>query len=140
MSTRRGESPERAIAREADAPRRAGYSEIPLELHAQMIVQYRVGGHGRAGDLEKLTIVEGVLNECLGWTGNGHCDGHDIGSGSMNAFCLVLDPVKACEAAVSALRAAGVFEGAVVANVAGDGFQVLWLCDFKGEFAYAYGA
>lgn len=31
------------------------------------------------------------MNETLGWTGLGHCDGGSIGSGTMEICCLVAD-------------------------------------------------
>ena len=31
------------------------------------------------------------MNETLGWTGLGHCDGGSIGSGTMEACCFVVD-------------------------------------------------
>jgi hypothetical protein len=31
------------------------------------------------------------MDETLGWTGLGHCDGGSIGSGTMEVCCLVVD-------------------------------------------------
>ncbi|WP_201778926.1 hypothetical protein [Rhodopirellula islandica] len=31
------------------------------------------------------------MNETLGWTGLGHCDGGSIGSGTMETCCIVVD-------------------------------------------------
>jgi hypothetical protein len=31
------------------------------------------------------------MNEVLGWTGLGHCDGGSIGSGTMEVCCMVVD-------------------------------------------------
>lgn len=42
-------------------------------------------------DLKKRTRLEDHLNELLGWTGLGHCDGGSIGSGTLEACCLVVD-------------------------------------------------
>jgi hypothetical protein len=46
---------------------------------------------GTPADLEKRHKLEDRLNETLGWTGIGHCDGGSIGSGTMEACCLVVD-------------------------------------------------
>jgi len=35
--------------------------------------------------------LENRLNETLGWTGLGHYDGFEIGSGAMECFCFVVD-------------------------------------------------
>jgi hypothetical protein len=47
--------------------------------------------HGSTADLDKRVAVEELMNEGLGWTGLGHCDGGDIGSGTMKIFCYVAD-------------------------------------------------
>lgn len=62
----------------------------------EIIIQYRiVDGINVELDLDKRYNVENILNECLGWTGNGFCDGGDYGSGTMNVFCYVIDVRKA---------------------------------------------
>lgn len=50
-----------------------------------------IEGMGTKTDLQKLQDLENVLNESLGWTGLGHCDGNSIGSGTMEACCYVVD-------------------------------------------------
>ena len=45
----------------------------------------------RGADLDKRHKLEDKMNEVLGWTGLGHCDGGSIGSGSMEACCFVVD-------------------------------------------------
>ena len=79
-----------------------GYREIPTESHAELIVQFATDGWGGPKDLEFRGQVEELLNETLGWTGNGHCDGGDIGSGTINTFSFVV----VADAAVEAVRAA----------------------------------
>jgi predicted DNA-binding WGR domain protein len=69
----------------------AQYKPIDLEDHATLLVEYAVNGMGNAPDVEKRHRLEDRLNELLGWTGLGHCDGGSIGSGSMEACCYVVD-------------------------------------------------
>lgn len=56
-----------------------------------LLVEYAIEGMGTKTDLQKLQDLENVLNESLGWTGLGHCDGNSIGSGTMEACCYVVD-------------------------------------------------
>ncbi|QDH70755.1 hypothetical protein [Marilutibacter alkalisoli] len=56
-----------------------------------LLVEYAVEGMGTKADVKKRQDLEGVLNESLGWTGLGHCDGGSIGSGTMEACCYVVD-------------------------------------------------
>lgn len=67
-----------------------GYKE--LNDLTEFIVQYSyVEDCNQAELIEKRDYIESLFNNCLGWTGNGHCDGGDIGSGTMNIFCYVVD-------------------------------------------------
>ena len=83
------------IDEEAAAPRRDGFRELSNEEQVSFVIQYRLDNWGSGEDLKKRHAVENVMNECLGWTGNGHCDGGDIGSGSINVWCFVVEPTSA---------------------------------------------
>ena len=54
-------------------------------------MSYNVRGVGTAADLSKRHKLEERLNETLGWTGLGMCDGGSIGSGTMEVCCFVVD-------------------------------------------------
>jgi hypothetical protein len=132
----KGERSANVIAKHSEQPRSEGFREIPEEDHAMLVVSYRTPGWGSVKDLDKREKVEAVLNECLGWTGNGHCDGGDIGSGTINAFSLVVDPHLAVAAVVPALRKAKLLDGAVIAYRRGEEeYRVVWPEDFTGEFS-----
>lgn len=63
-----------------------------LEDLTELIVQYSYEeGVNETELIETRDYIESLFNNCLGWTGNGHCDGGDIGSGTMNIFCYVVD-------------------------------------------------
>jgi hypothetical protein len=132
---RKGVSIASAIAKEAAAPRRDGFEPIALDDHATLIVQYKTKGWGSSEDHDKRVKVEDLLNECLGWTGNGHCDGGDIGSGTINAFSFVVDPHLATKTVVAALRQKNWLEGAMIAFHRGDDPKVLWPPRFKGVWS-----
>ena len=46
---------------------------------------------GCGEDVEKRYLLQDRMNETLGWTGLGHCDGGSIGSGTMEVCCYVVD-------------------------------------------------
>jgi hypothetical protein len=69
--------------------KRSGFSEIDSE-HL-VVIEYGVNGMGTTGDLEKRYALQERMDETLGWTGLGHCDGGSIGSGTMEVAVLVVD-------------------------------------------------
>jgi hypothetical protein len=68
-----------------------GFAAVDEDDHEVLIVEYAVDGMGCPHDLDKRAEVEDRLNELLGWTGLGACDGGSIGSGSMEIACFVVD-------------------------------------------------
>lgn len=71
--------------------RHEGFTEIDLDHHRTLLVEYAVQGMGTTADLDKRHKLEEKLNETLGWTGLGMCDGGSIGSGTMEVCCFVVD-------------------------------------------------
>lgn len=70
---------------------KSGFAPFNEDDMRILLVEYAVEGMGTKTDVQKLQDLEGVLNESLGWTGLGHCDGNSIGSGTMEACCYVVD-------------------------------------------------
>jgi hypothetical protein len=134
ITVNKGETVESVVQRELAKPRRDGYQEIADDEHKLLVIQYKLQNWGSVRDLEKRHEVEAVVNECLGWTGNGHCDGGDIGSGTINIFSYVIDPIVACKNIVMDLRDKGLPEGAVIA-FADDDFKVLWPENHEGSLS-----
>ena len=83
--------PERIIQTEADSRVHEGFKTIDIDEHHVLIVEYAVDGFGGSLDLDKRHRLEDRMNETLGWTGLGHCDGGSIGSGTMEVCCYVVD-------------------------------------------------
>ena len=79
------------VRAETDAMRSQGYSEFDEEDSFTLLVEYAIDGMGTDNDLEKRNELEEQLNETLGWTGLGACDGGSIGSGTMEVCCFVVD-------------------------------------------------
>jgi hypothetical protein len=117
------EPPATAIMRHADDARAAGFSEIETEDLYELIVQYSDASRGDAF----VSRVEDLLNDVLGWTGLGHCDGSDIADGMINFFCFVVDPKVALDPLLHELREQELLDTAVIAYQDHDeNFIVLW--------------
>jgi hypothetical protein len=54
--------------------------------------------------LDRREQIRNILNEHLGWTGNGRCDDGDIGSGEMTLYADVVDPFIAVKTISQELR------------------------------------
>jgi hypothetical protein len=68
-----------------------GFKPIDADNHATLLIEYPIEGIGSNKDLKKRHALEERMNETLGWTGLGDCDGGSIGSGTMEVCCLVVD-------------------------------------------------
>jgi len=66
-----------------------GYVEIEDEV--VLMIEYKIEGMGDSKDIDKRHRLESLMNDVLGWTGLGHCDGGSIGSGTMEVCCMVVD-------------------------------------------------
>lgn len=128
-------NPYDTIKSEAKPIRAVGFKPLKRSELRSIVIQYKIEGHGSTDDLEKRVAVEGLMNERLGWTGLGHCDGGDIGSGTMNIFCYVADAKIGESVIVRELKAGKFLKGAVIAERIGDTSKVLWPRKFKGSFS-----
>jgi hypothetical protein len=81
----------KAINKETNEKRREGYAEIAIEDHYTLLIAYAVEGMGTPDDINKQGRLQDKMNEVLGWTGLGECDGESIGSGTMEVCCYVVD-------------------------------------------------
>lgn len=80
---------EKVIQKEIDNKVSDGFS--PSDDEYILLVEYAVDGFGTSEDLDKRNRLIDRLNETLGWTGLGHCDGGSIGSGTMEVCNYVVD-------------------------------------------------
>ncbi len=81
--------PEAIIQKEVDEIVSQGFR--PIEPEHTLLIEYVVDGMGTGEDVEKRCRLQDRMNETLGWTGLGHCDGGSIGSGTMEACNFVVD-------------------------------------------------
>jgi hypothetical protein len=87
----RGQSDEEAISAVLAGAQANGFEEYDEDKQVTVLVEYLIEGMGTSKDLEKRHKLEERMNETLGWTGLGSCDGGSIGSGTMEVCCFVVD-------------------------------------------------
>lgn len=82
---------ERLLNNEMDDYVERGFKPIEPEDHAILLIEFGIEGMGTTNDLSKRHRLEDRMNETMGWTGLGECDGGSIGSGTMEVCCFVVD-------------------------------------------------
>jgi predicted DNA-binding WGR domain protein len=80
----------KTVQKEIDEKLKEGYAEFDEDKMTFLEVEYKIDGFGTDQDLDKRHRLEDYLNELLGWTGLRHVDGGSIGSGTMEAGCVVV--------------------------------------------------
>ena len=126
------DDPKKIIEREAKSQRRRDIGQFRTRSYTD------VSFNTESMEWETRTIqtrepaVAHLMNECLGWKGFGFGDGCDIGSGTMNVFCFVVDAKAAAPHVVEVLKKKGLIEGAVVAI--GGRPKVVWPDGYKEKF------
>ena len=116
-----------AMAEIISKQKQLGYKEI--EELTELIIQYPKDESINKKVLsKKKTDLEALLNECLGWTGNGHCDGGDISSDALNLFCYVVDKDIAARSILEML----------VEESCLDGVRIGYADEFSGEYKLLY--
>lgn len=83
--------PPDSVQNEIDKLTADGYSPIYFDDHFTLIIEYQIQGMGTDADIDKRHRLEDRMNETLGWTGLGECDGGSIGSGTMEVCNYVVD-------------------------------------------------
>jgi hypothetical protein len=68
-----------------------GWNGIDDDEYDILVIEYKIDGDGTEEDHKKRQAVQDRVNEVLGWTGVGFCDGGSIGSGTMEICCVVFD-------------------------------------------------
>lgn len=71
--------------------RAAGFRPIEVEDQTKLLIEYAVEGMGTHTDLKKREALQDRLDDVLGWSGLGTCDGGSMGSGTMETCCHVVN-------------------------------------------------
>lgn len=91
-----------------------------------VVIQYPVEGWGTAEDLIKRHRAEDLLDAVLKSSETGYCDGGDIGSGSMEVFCYVIDPASTSRLVIESLAANALLTNARVEYEQDEEWVVVW--------------
>lgn len=83
----------------------SGFRPIAPSRMVTLVVECPIASFGLESDLGRRHALEDFLSEQTGWMGLGHCDGGSGGSGSMEAFAIVVDGKIAMRALTAALAA-----------------------------------
>lgn len=92
-----------------------GYDYLDEDDLFELVIQYSYEDDQMEATLKKRHQVEDLMNECLGWTGNGSCDGGDIGSGTANIFNYVIDVEQAVQTIIEELKNHDLLDGVKIA-------------------------
>lgn len=82
---------ETIVQKDIDMLVNQGFQPLDIEDHANLIVEYAIPDNGTNEDIDKRYRLQDLMNEVLGWTGLGICDGGSIGNGTMEVCNLVVD-------------------------------------------------
>ena len=81
----------KSVQKEIDEKIKEGYKERDDNEVSFLEIEYIIDGFGTEQDLDKRHRLEEKMDEVLGWTGLGNCNGGSIGSGTMEVGCVVVD-------------------------------------------------
>ena len=110
-----------------------GYKELDEDELIEFVLQYDYKDNQLEAALEKRQQVQEIMDEALGWSGNGHCDGGDIGSGTINVFTFVIDVDKALQTTLDELENQQLLDGVKIAYV-NDEENYIQVYPSEGEF------
>ncbi|MCC2455177.1 hypothetical protein [Bacillus cereus] len=110
-----------------------GYKELDEDELIEFVLQYDYKDNQLEAALEKRQQVQEIMDEALGWSGNGHCDGGDIGSGTINVFTFVIDVDKALQTTLDELENQQLLDGVKIAYV-NDEEDYIQVYPSEGEF------
>lgn len=114
-----------------------GYREFGADMRSSVVVQYRIDGWGTAESYEKRNRVAAIIDAYLRATGNGACDGGDMGRGTMNVFSYVIVLPIAWRGIRDVLDQHDLLDGAVMAIRLpddDDAFDVCYPFDYEDAF------
>jgi hypothetical protein len=123
----------RSQARELVSARlREGYKLYGPEAYSQLIVQIEAESWGDIGDLDKLVLVEELLNQYMTASGNGSCSGSDVDS-RVSFFITAFNPEIAVGTILKMFREEGIEVIPVIALEKGNEIRILYPENFQGD-------
>jgi hypothetical protein len=132
-------SAETVINEAAALARAEGFTELDkTELH-EVVVQFIMEDQDLAeleSEEDKLEFIQSLknqCNQCLGWSGNGRCDGGDLGRTSLNLFCQVVVASLAVSALAEYWERMGSSDEFLIGQREGDKMEVIYPDDMLGD-------
>ncbi|WP_130068138.1 hypothetical protein [Bacillus albus] len=110
-----------------------GYKELDEEELIEFVLQYVYTDDQLEDGLEKRQKIQEIMDEALGWSGNGYCDGGDIGSGTINIYTFVIDVNKALQTTINELENHHLLDDVKIAYMSNDE-EYKQIYPNKGEF------
>lgn len=111
-----------------------GYFQLQERQLQNLIIQIPVEEKVLDKDLKKREAIQNLVNECLGWTGNGHCLDADIGSGTINLFADVIEPYIACKSIIQLFEENNLKNNFIIALKKEAGHAVLFPSNSTSDF------
>ncbi|MGG4442204.1 hypothetical protein [Brevibacillus fortis] len=102
----------------AEEMKEQGYQVMKENDFHPMIVRF---AHLCESEIEMRYLIEQLLDECLGKTGNGHSDGGEDSERTLAVICRVIDTKKAAAAVIEAMSGAQLVEGISISIKQEDG-------------------
>jgi predicted DNA-binding WGR domain protein len=101
----------------ADEKVKEGYIFLDEDQLPEIIIQHTNKDLSMEEAFEKRNFVEELMNECLGWTGNGFVDGGEMEVESFltNVFCPVVNVEAAFTTILKELKENNLMEGVTIA-------------------------
>lgn len=114
------------ILRLVEEFKRQGYHEVNETDYQELIVQFPYDEGQAEVALERRHMMEEMIDEGLLHTGNGYCEGGDIGSGTTNIFYHVLDVEAAVSLIFEGMKEHDVRGEPIIAISEGEAYTVLY--------------
>ncbi|MFS0553300.1 hypothetical protein [Brevibacillus sp. 179-C9.3 HS] len=92
--------PDEVLQSWAEEMKEQGYEAMRVDDLHQIIVRF---AHLCESEIEMRYLIEQLLDECLGRTGNGHSDGGEDSERTLAVICRVIDTKKAAAAVYEAM-------------------------------------
>lgn len=118
------ENKDNVLSHLLDDVKRNGFLEVQEDALFTIVVQFPVAGWGSEADLDARIKLEDSLGAELRRTGNGDCDGGDIGSGSINIFLTAVNKDLAISTLLRSLEELGKRDEAIIAHQTLDDYIV----------------
>lgn len=111
-----------------------GYRSYSPEFYSHLIIQVDTAYWGDPEDIDRLVLVEDLINQVLVSTGNGKCTGSDL-TGMVSFYAVVFDAEVARRSILKGFRENGIELPVVIAVEKGSDIRVIHPDNYQGDFS-----